>query len=121
DYLTRSDAQVLELERVVNLRHLWEWNYFHFHNDVLGRLEALQLLGIPEDVPLLLGDYVDDVTFARQLLQCGALAGRTWIVPQCRYVVAEQVLVCSTQTPFGSRLSWLARELGFTGDPGRSE
>ena len=37
---------------VVSLRHPWEWNYYHFHLDVLGKLKLLSEHGVTDGRPL---------------------------------------------------------------------
>ena len=49
---------------VVSLRHQWEWNYYHFHLDVLGKMNLLSKHGFLDGHPLALGRYVREFPFA---------------------------------------------------------
>jgi capsular polysaccharide biosynthesis protein len=108
-YLQATAGRGLESERyseIFSLRHWWEWNYFHFFADVLGKLSLLNTAGIDlSSVPLLLGPYIEDVSFARQALSIGRLAKMNWIVPQ-GYVRADMAYYCRTYETFYNKLSF---------------
>lgn len=82
---------------VVSLRHFWEWNYYHFHLDVLGKLKLLREQGIPRELPLALGRYARELPFVAALIQMGRLSQRDWIIPDIenrRIVLADELIYC---------------------------
>lgn len=38
----QKKEKVVEFSSVISLRHFWEWNYYHFYLDVLGKLPLLR-------------------------------------------------------------------------------
>jgi hypothetical protein len=103
----RAAAQLKGVRRypmVISLRHWWEWNYFHFWIDVLGKLSLLASAGI--DVarsPLVLGSYASELPFVRQLLGRAGLAELDWVVAD-GYIAADEVVYCKTLRPYRERL-----------------
>ena len=70
----KNSPEVRDFEEVVLLRDLYEWNYFHFHFDVLGRLGLLREYGIPTSTPIIVGRYAKELPFVQQMLSTGRLA-----------------------------------------------
>lgn len=102
-----ADVDVVRRPMVVSLRHWWEWNYYHFIVDVLGKLELTDRVGIPDDVPLVVGRYAAELPFARELRGRGELGAREWLVPDeanRTLVLADQVVYVRTRSPFDVRL-----------------
>ena len=104
--LSNPDA-VLEVDKLVSLRHLWEWNYYHFNADVLGKLCLLDEVGIPDDSPLLLGKYVDEVPFARPTIELEGLNKRNWLVQGTQFIKANELVICRTRQSFVKRFSYV--------------
>ena len=52
-----SQNNVVKYRAMISLRHFWEWNYFHFFIDVLGKLSLFDQVGIPRSIPLVIGRY----------------------------------------------------------------
>jgi capsular polysaccharide biosynthesis protein len=82
---------------VVSLRHQWEWNYYHFHLDVLGKMKLLSKHGFLDGRPLALGRYVREFPFAADVLRKGQLSKRDWLIPDVdnrRIVLADELIYC---------------------------
>src|SRR5579871_3757565 len=114
DAMIKDPARIVYYPTVVSLRHWWEWNYYHFHLDVLGKLRLLHDIGIDDEIPIALGRYVREKSFAEQILTQGKLAKRHWIVPDIdnRTIIrADRIVYCRTQQSFMKRLSFLTEEM----------
>ena len=103
----KQPEKVIELNTAVSLRHFWEWNYYHFYFDVLGKLELLHLAGINDCFPLVIAKYADEVPFVRPLIQRGKFANRQWMVPSTEYIKANQVFFCRTENAYEARISFV--------------
>jgi capsular polysaccharide biosynthesis protein len=101
----------------VSVRHWWEWNYYHFYFDVLGKLPALDAAGVPSDAPLVLGRYVDEMPWARQLIGRGALAERNWVVQRADYFEAGAVTYCRSRRTYRERAEYLVKALDAPAPP----
>jgi hypothetical protein len=93
----RGRARTVRHRSVISLRHPWEWNYYHFYLDVLGKMRIFDELGIDQSTPLVVGRYAMELPFAQQVLQTGGLKDRTWIVQADTYVLADEVYYCRTK------------------------
>ena len=96
-------ARTVRHRSVISLRHPWEWNYYHFYLDVLGKIRIFDELGIDQSTPLVVGRYAMDLPFAQQVLQTGGLKDRTWIVQADTYILADEVYYCRTNSHTSSR------------------
>jgi hypothetical protein len=96
---------VQSFDQVVSLRHWWEWNYYHFYLDVLGKLAAYELVGLPQDVPVLIGRYATQLPWVKQLLGRGGLANRSWVIHDTGLIQARSVTYCRAQLSFRQRAS----------------
>jgi hypothetical protein len=103
---------------VISLRHPWEWNYFHFYHDVLGRLRLFDEVGIDQSTPLVLGRYAIELPFVRQIIDRGALKDRNWIIQDHTYVVADEVYYCRTKQQRKPKADYL---LDLMGVPARRD
>ena len=92
-----SAVNVVSLPAAISLRHLWEWNYFHFYNDVLGKLHLLDKAGVSPDIPLVLGKYALELPFVQQIISRGELGRRRWIIQEDTFVRADTVYYCRTK------------------------
>jgi capsular polysaccharide biosynthesis protein len=108
----RRHKAVQRLEMVVSLRHWWEWNYYHFYMDVLGKLAAFDAAGIPFDTPIVIGRYYNQVSWVRDLLSCGTLADRRWIVHDEGLIEARSVVYCQARMTYRERAEYIVRALG---------
>lgn len=96
--LRKQSVNILHFPAVISLRFLWEWNYFHFYEDVLGKLARLDDVGLDLDIPIVLGKYAHEVPFVRAILQQGKFRNRNWIIPdQNTYIHADSILYGSAQ------------------------
>ena len=92
------------LPAVASLRHSYEWNYFHFYFDVLGKLSLLADAGLPESTPLALGRYADELAFVRECLSLGTLKYRNWLIPSTEDIRADSVYYCRVGRSFKDRI-----------------
>ena len=84
---TRLGKRVDEHDQVVSARHHWEWNYYHFYFDAIGKLELADVAGLGAGgYPWSLGAYVDELPFVRPVIESGRFAQRTWLAPEREYV-----------------------------------
>lgn len=125
DFLTARGPGAQNVIRhpvVISLRHLWDWNYYHFFADVLARLKLLDDVGIPAEIPVVLGKYARDMPFVRQIISRGALSRRTWINPEANYVYADSVIFCHTQQDLKLALGNVVKQMDVSfPDVNRSE
>jgi capsular polysaccharide biosynthesis protein len=92
---------------VISLRHWWEWSYFHFWVDVLGKLSLLASAGLDiRTTPLLLGRYATELAFPRQIIGRGDLASFNWVLAD-DYVAADEAYYCRTLRPYRERLDFV--------------
>ncbi|MGZ4769303.1 MAG: glycosyltransferase family 61 protein [Ilumatobacteraceae bacterium] len=100
-WLSRRDRrarQVVELDRVVSLRYFFEWNYYHFFFDVLGKLALLDQLGLRADLPVIVGSSAAELRFTRELMELGGFADINWFVqPPHVHVRAREVTFCQSR------------------------
>jgi hypothetical protein len=109
------DTHVVEQGTVVSLRHLWEWNYFHFVFDVLGKLQVLDEVAGADAAPIALGRYAGQLPFAERAIEMGRLSGRRWLVPDQdnRTIIrAERVIFGRTGRSLGQRAEYIRELLG---------
>ncbi len=100
---------VVEVATVASLRHFWEWNYYHFYLDVLGKLSLLEKAGVNAQTPLAVAKYLDEAPFARQATKRGALSQRNWINPRDKYIKADKIIFCQTKTSYAERVATINR------------
>lgn len=97
---------------VISLRHLWEWNYYHFYFDVLGKLKLLNDFGFYGDIPIVVGDYATALSWANQVLHMGNFAGNTWVTHNKQYISADKVIYCRTDQYYKERIDFVLDEMG---------
>lgn len=108
----RRNGRVQKVGRVVSLRHWWEWNYYHFYMDVLGKLATLEKSGVDHRTPLVIGGYYNQIPWVRDILEMGDLKSRDWLIQQDVLLEADSLVYCRAQVPFRSRVTYLARATG---------
>lgn len=91
---SRLRSAVLHVPRVISLREFGDANYYHFYNDVLGKLALLDGLGIGAGWPVLISARLAAQPYFASLLRCSALGERSWIVQQSDFVRSDEVLFC---------------------------
>jgi hypothetical protein len=99
--------------RVISLRHFWEWNYYHFYLDVLGKIQLFDEIGIDPTTPLVLGRYAIELPFVQQIINRGALKERNWIIQDNCYVVADEVYYCRTRQCYKAKMDHLMDLMGI--------
>jgi hypothetical protein len=105
-----------------SLRHFWDWNYYHFYFDVLGKLSLLRDAGVSESIPLVLGSYAGRFPWAREILSRGELARRTWIIPDDdEYVWADEMIFCRTQQDYKYKMDFVLDSMGVAADAPRRD
>jgi hypothetical protein len=96
----RARARHRRIRREKSIIHLRSWgegNYWHFLNDLLGgRLRLAESCGIPEDVPILIGERAYARPFVRELAEKGAFGTRRLLVQGSDYIHADEVVVFTT-------------------------
>lgn len=108
----KTPGRVIHRPEVIHLRSLWEWNLWHFYADVLGNLNLLEELGVDKNTPIVLGPYAGELSFVKQILSSGALAGREWIIPTDQYVCADRVYYVRQSQPYNKSLGYIVRQIG---------
>lgn len=86
-------APTQRVPALVSLRDTGDINYYHFLDDVLGRLELFDRVGVPEDVPLLVSAALAAQPYFRAALRRSSrLRARRWLVqPPDEAVGADEV------------------------------
>lgn len=100
-------GQTERYPRVISLRHFWEWNYYHFYVDVLGKLPLLEKAGLDATTPLVLGRYAQEMPFVQELLGRGSLKARNWIIQNDAYLLADEIYYCRSLQPAKTKLDYL--------------
>lgn len=102
--------QVVELDRVVSLRHFYEWNYYHFFADVIGKLGLLHRVGALGDLPIVVGPSAAELRFVKELMAMGEFADMHWVVQQ------PDVHIRAREVTFGRSRSTHAQTARFIAD-----
>ncbi|MEO6042799.1 MAG: glycosyltransferase family 61 protein [Tepidiformaceae bacterium] len=113
--LNAGPPRVRDFDEVILLRDHYEWNYFHFHFDVLGRLGLFAAAGIPEEVPIVLGRYAIELPFVQAMLAMGGLGKRRWILQDQFYVRAKRIYYGHTTQTFRERAEYFLDRMDFEG------
>lgn len=93
-------------ESVVSLRHPWEWNYYHFFLDVLGKLRLADSV-VGNDVPIAMGRYVNQLAFAAEVLSTGDMSRREWVIQEGFFVRADKLFYIRTRDSLKTRTDYL--------------
>lgn len=102
-----NPKRLVETGEVVSLRHFWEYNYYHFHLDVLGKLNLFRQVGVPSDVPLVLGRYVPQLGWPEQIIRQGQLGSKNFLIPDLEnqtWIKAAAVYYCRTSQGYRERM-----------------
>lgn len=101
----RVERRAPHFDVAVSVRTHHEGNYYHFWDDFLGTLRAVEALGLDRDVPLLIGPRLHDAQFFRQALRRSRLGQLRW-VPHHTVIRADRVI-------FGHRGSLLVENFRY--------
>ena len=105
---------------VIHLRSWGEENYWHFLNDLLGgRLRLAESCGIPDDVPVLIGERAYARPFVRELAERGAFGTRRLLVQGSEYIHADEVVVFTTARSNRQNLDFVLDRLRAPGGDAR--
>ena len=77
----------------VSMRARWEGNFWHFHDNVLSKLMAVDELGLPDNVPLLVGKALWDSHYFGEIRSLPRFRHRNWVLHD-RPIRADRVIVC---------------------------
>lgn len=113
----RTLPEVREFDEVILLRDLYEWNYFHFYFDILGRLRVLDEACIPPSMPLLLGNYANELPFVRQIINTGDLGGRNWVIQGGSFIRANKVYYARINSGIVRRANSILDAMGMPWGP----
>lgn len=102
---------------VISLRHFWEWNYFHFFVDVLGKLRLFDESGIDPSTPIVLGYYAVELPFVQQVIGLGQLKQRNWIIQGNTCVLADEVFYGRTRQGYRHKLDYVMDLMGVPKPP----
>lgn len=92
--LTRRRATIRE-DTIISLRDFEDRNYYHFYNDVLGKLALLERFGIDRDAPLVISRRLYDRPFFRRALRRSKrMRALRWLVQDDFYIEAREVIFC---------------------------
>lgn len=109
EYERKKSSQ--EFDAVILLQHPWEWNYYHFYIDVLSKLHLFKKVGIPLDIPIVIGRYAMELPFAEQLIQQGELKNLNWIIQDRQFIKAKNIYYARTFQPYGKRADFLMKAI----------
>jgi hypothetical protein len=99
-----TGKRITHHSKVISLRHFWEWNYYHFYLDVLGKIQLFDKIGIDPTTPIILGRYAIELPFVQQVISQGDLKQRNWIVQDNNYVLADEVYYCRTRQSYKDKI-----------------
>src|SRR4051794_5665548 len=77
----------------VSLRARWEGNFWHCQDNVLSKLIAVDRLGLPDDVPLLVGNAFWNSRFFDDIRGLPAFRDRNWVLHD-RPIWTDRAIVC---------------------------
>ena len=100
--------------KVISLRHFWEWNYYHFYLDVLGKIQLFDEVGIDPTTPIVLGRYAMELPFVQQVISQGDLQKRNWIIQDNCYVLADEVYYCRTRQRYKDKMDHVMDLMGVS-------
>lgn len=104
-------ARTRHVPSLVSLRDTGDVNYYHFLDDVLGRLELFARIGVPDDVPLLVSAALADRAYFQDALAMSSrLRRRQWLVQ------APDEAVVADEVWFGKALPHSRRTLSAAAD-----
>jgi hypothetical protein len=81
------------LPEAVSMRARWEGNFWHLHDNVLSKLMAVDELGLPDDVPLLVGRALWDSHYFSEIRALTPFRERNWVLHD-RPIRADRMVIC---------------------------
>ena len=114
---TRLDPSTsTHFHNVVHCRHFYEWNYFHFFLDVLPKISAFENANINLNVPIVVGKYVNELSFASQTLSETQFNKYDWLVQNSNYIRCRSVKFCRLNSSYRSRTEQVTKKFDFSLD-----
>jgi hypothetical protein len=93
-----------EVEALASLRIAWEDNYYHFYNDVLGRLRLVDSV-VPPDVPIVLSEAMAREPYVKACIDYGVFGSRDVITQRAGvYLRCPEVYLVDKRG--GDRRDW---------------
>ena len=108
--------KIVKYPKVISLRYLWEWNYYHFFFDVLGKLSLIDSLNIDPSIPIVLGRYAMELPFVKEIINSGEFKNRNWIIQDNSYVLADEIIYCCQKVGHKFIADYLLQRLDLPGD-----
>jgi capsular polysaccharide biosynthesis protein len=99
----RDKSQLIRIDEALSCRHFFEWNYYHFFMDVLPKVAVYEAAGISMDLPLVIGDYVNKVSFASQTISETGFNEYNWLNQDSSYIHANRIRFCRVLCGHSSR------------------
>jgi hypothetical protein len=96
----RRRKAVIRVEKVISLRDTGEENYFHFFNDVLGKLYFLKANRVPiENSLILVSKRLSEKPFFKYALENSLwLKSLSWLYQDNNYIECKQAVFCKPLT-----------------------
>ncbi len=91
-WIARRDTAAF-LPVAVSLRARWEGNFWHCQDNVLSKLIAIDRLGLPDNVPLLVGKAFWNSQFFTDIQTLPAFRDRNWMLHD-RPIWTERAIIC---------------------------
>jgi len=115
--LSIGNKQVPREKILISLRDPGELNYWHFHNDILGKLRLLEELDIDAGIPMLVSSGLYAKPYFQYYLEASPLKNRKWIVQSGNeFIGADKAIFCQSlphsKTNFDYALRLLSRPPG---------
>jgi glycosyl transferase family 61 len=110
--LTRlGRTQVRREKRVISLRGLFDFNYYHALTENLAKLPILDR-HVPASTPIVISTTLAGMPFFQALKTLPSLRDRNWIVQDGFYVAADEIWVCGVLRPSRATLHGLLGLIG---------
>jgi hypothetical protein len=100
----RNRGNVVRYPLAISLRHFWEWNYYHFYLDVLGKLALLKDNDLLSGIPIILGRYALELQFVSEIINTGYLKDLNWVIQDNFYVYADRAIYLKTHQSYRKRI-----------------
>ena len=98
-----NSSGCIHVDELLHCRHFYEWNYYHFFMDVLPKVAVFESAGVPMDIPLLMGNYVRQLSFASETLQETGFNKYNWLIQDSTFIRSQCVRFCRVSSDYKSR------------------
>ncbi len=107
----QRQGRIVHYPKVISLRFIWEWNYYHFYADVLGKLSLLDEIGVDPSLPLVLGRYAHDMPFVQQIISQGGFKDRNWVIAEDTHILADEIIYATRRENLRQRYDYLLSQM----------